>query len=261
MPTTGHPDRASIAERLHAAGCVYAEEEADLLLATADTRAALATMVERRLAGLPLEQVLGWAEFCGLRVPVDAGVFVPRRRTELLVRWAVALAGPRPTVVDLCCGSGAVALAVAASTPPGRLAAVDIDPVAVRCAARNLAALGAEVYRGDLFAPLPAAWRGAIDLLLANVPYVPTRAVALLPPEARLHEPSVALDGGPDGLDVLRRVAAGAGKWLATGGHLLVEVSVDQAEPAAEVFRRAGLTPEVRHAAELDATVLTGRAG
>ena len=99
--------------------------------------------------------------------------------------------------------------------------AADIDPAAVRCARRNLGPAGGQVYQGDLYGPLPAGLRGRVDILLANVPYVPTSDVALLPPEAREHEARVALDGGPDGLDVLRRVAAGAPAWLAPGGHLL----------------------------------------
>ena len=89
------------------------------------------------------------------------------------------------------------------------LHAADIDPAAVRCARRNLAAAGGQVYQGDLYAPLPAGLRGRVDILLANVPYVPTGEVALLPPEARDHEARVALDGGADGLEVLRRVAGG----------------------------------------------------
>ena len=168
-------------------------------------------MVDRRVAGLPLEHVLGWAEFCGLRVAVDPGRLrappphrVPRRRRPL------ALAPPRPVVVDLCCGSGAVGAALAAALGPVELHAADIDPAAVRCARRNVAAAGGQVYQGDLYDPLPADLRGRVDVLAANVPYVPTDEVGLLPPEARDHEPLVALDGGADGLDVLRRVAAEA---------------------------------------------------
>src|SRR5262245_20885961 len=106
---------SAIVTRLRAAGCVFAEDEARLLIATARTPDDLAAMVDRRVAGLPLEHVLGWAEFCGLRIAVDPGVFVPRRRTEFLVRRAVALSGPRAVVVALCCGSGAVAASLAAS--------------------------------------------------------------------------------------------------------------------------------------------------
>ena len=109
------------------------------------------------------------------------------------------------------------------------LHAADLDPAAVRCARRNVAAAGGRVYQGDLYAPLPKQLRGRVDVLVANAPYVPADAVALMPPEARLYEARVALDGGVDGLDVLRRVAAGAAEWLAPGGRLLVETSEAQA--------------------------------
>ncbi|WP_344122699.1 putative protein N(5)-glutamine methyltransferase, partial [Planosporangium flavigriseum] len=237
--------RTAIVRRLRAAGCVFAEDEAHLLIDSAKTPAALLAMVERRVAGLPLEHVLGWADFCGLRVIVEPGVFVPRRRTELLVRRAAALAGPGSTIVDLGCGSGAVGVAVAALVDDVALYAVDIEPAAVRCARRNLATFGGRVYAGDLYAPLPIRLRGGVDVLVANVPYVPTKAVDLLPPEARIHEPLVALDGGPDGLDVLRRVAAAARDWLAPGRHLLLEIGADQADAAADALATAGLSPAV----------------
>ena len=214
-------------------------------------------MVDQRAAGLPLEYVLGWAEFCGLRIAVDRGVFVPRRRTEFLVRQAAALARPRAVVVDLCCGSGAVGAALMAALDRVELYAVDVDPAAVRCARRNVAA-GAQVYEGDLDEPLPATLRGRVDVLVANAPYVPTEALGLLPPEARGHEPRVALDGGADGLDVLRRVAAVAPLWLAPGGHLLVETSQRQAPRTVETFARNGLIPQAASSQELNATVVIG---
>jgi release factor glutamine methyltransferase len=257
-------DRPAIVTRLRAAGCVFAEDEAQLLISAAQTPADLAAMVDRRAAGLPLEHVLGWAEFCGLRIAVDPGGFVPRRRTEFLVGQATALAGQatalaRPVViVDLCCGSGAVGIALAAALDPVELHAADVDPVAVTCACQNVAAVGGQVYHGDLYEPLPAALRGRVGLLTANVPYIPTEAIGLLPAEARLHEPRVALDGGPDGLDVLRRVATAAPQWLASGGHLLVETSERQAAQAAEIFAGCGLVPRVASSDELSATVVIG---
>jgi release factor glutamine methyltransferase len=255
---TPAPSRTTIVNRLRAAGCVFAEDEAQVLVESADTPAELMAMVERRVAGLPLEHVVGWADFCGLRIAVDPGVFVPRRRTELLVRQAAALAVPGATVVDLACGSGAVGVAVAALVGGLVLYAVDIEPAAVRCARRNLAPLGGHVYAGDLFDPLPVRLRGHVDVLLANVPYVPTQAVALLPREARMHEPPVALDGGVDGLDVVRRVAAGAGDWLAPGGYLLTETGTDQAGAALDALARAGLTPMAVSGEELHTTVVIG---
>jgi release factor glutamine methyltransferase len=229
-----------------------------LLIAAAAESADLAAMVERRVAGLPLEYVIGWAEFCGLRISVDPGVFVPRHRTEFLVGQAVALTRPDAVVLDLCCGSGAIGAALASAVPGIQLHAADIDPAAVRCARRNLAGIGGCVYAGDLFDALPADLRGRVDVLVANVPYVPTDEIGLLPREARLYEPEAALDGGSDGLDLLRRVAAGASIWLVPGGHLLVETSDQQAPRAAEIFAGGGLSPEVTSLDELDVTVVIG---
>jgi release factor glutamine methyltransferase len=251
------PSTSALVTRLRAAGCVFAEDEAQLLVSAASSSQELAAMADRRAAGLPLEHVLGWAEFCGLRVSVDEGVFVPRRRTEFLARQALSVARPAAVVLDLCCGSGAVGAALAAALGSDlELHAADIESAAVRCARRNLAAAGGQVYEGDLYEPLPAALRGRVDVLVANVPYVPAEQVALLPPEARAHEPQVALNGGEDGLDVLRRVAAGAPRWLAPGGCLLMETSERQSGQAVEVVAGCGLRPRVAVCDELSATVI-----
>ncbi|MET9873042.1 putative protein N(5)-glutamine methyltransferase [Actinacidiphila glaucinigra] len=257
---------APVVAVLRAAGCVFAEDEARLLVFAARTPGELAAMVERRVAGLPLEHVLGWAEFCGLRIAVGPGVFVPRRRTEFLAREAAALGHalgrPGAVVVDLCCGSGAVGAFLAATLDRPLLHAADIDPSAVACARRNLAAADGDVHvhEGDLFDPLPEGLRGRVDVLVANVPYVPSGAVALLPPEARDHEPRVALDGGADGLDVLRRVAAAAPAWLAPGGRLLFETGEEQAPAAVAAVARAGLEARVAVSEELYATVVIASA-
>jgi release factor glutamine methyltransferase len=214
-------------------------------------------MVSRRVAGEPLEQVLGWAEFCGLRIIVAPGVFVPRRRTEFLVRQAAALASPGAVIVDLCCGAGAIGAALAAGVERAEVHAADVDPAAVRCARQNLPA--SRVYSGDLYEPLPAALRGRVQVLTANVPYVPTPEIGYLPPEAREHEPPAALDGGPDGLDVLRRVAAGAPGWLAPGGHLLIETSERQATVAQAAFAACGLGTRIAGSADLGVAVVIGR--
>jgi release factor glutamine methyltransferase len=250
--------RSAVVARLRAAGCVFAEDEAQLLLDAAGSPPALAAMLEQRVAGLPLERILGWAQFCGLRIAVDPGVFVPRRRTEFLVRQAAALARPGALVLDLCCGSGAVGVALAA-VGQVELHAADLDPAAVRCASRNVRAAGGQVYQGDLYQPLPAALLGRVDVLVANAPYVPTDAIELMPPEARLYEPRVALDGGADGLNLQRRVCAGALRWLSPDGHLLIETSVRQAPLTVASFTATGLTARVEHCQELDATVVIGR--
>ncbi len=271
-PATTGPE-ADVAARLRAAGCVFAEEEAGLLVAAAGSAVELADLLRRRLAGVPLEHLLGWAEFCGLRVRVADGVFVPRRRTELLVREArgivrdeVAadpadprplrhgLSGSRPVVVDLCCGSGAVGAAIAAALPEAEVYAADVDATAVACARLNLPA--DRVFLGDLYAALPGTLRGRVDLLAVNAPYVPSDALATMPAEARDHEPRPALDGGPDGLDVHRRVAAGASGWLAPGGSLLLETSARQAAGTVSACAAGGLTPRVVRDDALEATVV-----
>lgn len=253
-----------VVARLRAAGCVFAEEEARLLQGAAADPDELDAMVRRRVEGEPLEHVVGWAEFCGLRILLEPGVFVPRPRTELMARCAADLidgradpVAPPPVVVDLCCGSGAVAAAVLAAAPRAVVHAADVDPAAVRCARRNLP--GRQVHEGDLFDALPPRLRGRIDVLAANVPYVPTGQIGFLPAEAREHEPRVALDGGPDGLALLRRVAAGAVTWLRPGGRLLVEVSARQVADARSELAAAGLEPELVEDDELDARVLLGR--
>lgn len=229
---------------------MFAEDEARLLGEAARDDAHLGALVQRRVGGEPLEQVLGWAQFCGLRIAVEPGVFVPRRRTEFLVAQAIAL---RPRVlVDLCCGTGAIAAAVAAALGI-EVHAVDVDPAAVRCARRNLAG---SVYEGDLFDALPPTLAGRVDVLVANAPYVPSDSIALMPREARLYEPPVALDGGPEGVDVQRRIIAGAVHWLAPHGHLLVETSPNQAAAGVQACAVSGLSAEVVRSEEYDSTVL-----
>jgi release factor glutamine methyltransferase len=257
---------AAIAEQLRAAGCVFAEDEAKVLLGEAASAGALARMVDQRVAGTPLEQVVGAVNFCGHRIRLEPGVFVPRRRTESLARRAAVLVreaaadgtrhGRVPVVVDLCCGSGAVAVVLSASSRPIRLYAADIDPRAVRCARRNLRGSGARVRCGDLYEPLPAAVRGAVTILTANAPYVPTSEIELMPPEARLHEPRIALDGGTDGLDLHRRIVAGAAEWLAPGGHLLVEISARQAPALTDELIRYGLRHRMIRSARDGTTVV-----
>ena len=288
-PTSSDPALSAdaITGRLSAAGCVFAEEEARLLIESASSPDALRAMVRERVAGVPLEHVVGWAEFCGLRIAIDPGVFVPRRRSELLARRAAelcrpggttprnpprgrpgrttprnpprGLAGRASVVIDLACGSGAIGAAIATLAADVELHAADIDPAAVACARRNLAPVGGQVYAGDLYEPLPRRLRGRVSVIAANVPYVPTEAVTLMPPEARAYEPLVALDGGPDGLDVLRRAAVGAAAWLMPGGHLLIETASGQAEIAAAAFAAAGLGATVARDEELGATVVIGR--
>ncbi|QOD42617.1 putative protein N(5)-glutamine methyltransferase [Clavibacter zhangzhiyongii] len=263
---SGEAGLDGLVRRLRAAGCVFAEEEAALLVAEAADRqpahagrdvtraraAVLEAMTAARVAGEPLETVLGWAQFAGRRILVDPGVFVPRRRTERLARAAVQAASAvvHPVVVDLCCGSGAIGAVLADDVPGAVVHAADVDPVAVACAARNLAPRGVAVHRGDLLDALPDELRGRIDVLVANVPYVPHAGLDLMPPEARLHEPAATRDGGDDGLDVLRRVARDGGSWLAPAGVVLLEVADAQVPAARQALAAAGLEARVDPRAE-----------
>lgn len=251
---------------LRGAGCVFAEDEAALLIeAAAGDPARLDDLVGQRVAGTPLEYLLGWVEFRGLRVGVRPGVFVPRQRTAFLVEQAVlgvADGSEQVCVVDLCCGCGALGLSatgeLAARGHSVELVAADIDPVAVECARANLAPVSAPVFTGDLFDALPADLRGRVDVLLANTPYVPSSRVADLPPEAREHEPLVALDGGADGLDVFRRVVAGAARWLGPGGSVLIEIGNGQIDAADAALVAHGLVPRIEQSEQYYATVAIG---
>jgi release factor glutamine methyltransferase len=255
-PVTSHGYQAMVAA-LRAAGCVFAEDEASLLLGESLSPADLQGALSRRIAGEPLEQVLGWVSFRGLRIHLDPGVFVPRRRTEFLAATAIGLVAgvPRPVVLDLCCGSGAVGAAVLAHIPDAQLHAVDIDPNAVACAIRNV---GPRAWTGDLFDPLPSTLRETVHVVVANVPYVPSAALSRLPSEARDYEPRVALDGGADGLDVARRVVAQVAHWLRPGGSLLIETSDEQATAMAGLFESGGLRARIEQCDEVGATIVVG---
>ncbi len=227
---------------------MFAEDEARILRERASDATGLARLVRLRVDGMPLEHVVGWAAFCGRRILVEPGVFVPRPRSEHLVRAVLGRHAARrppvtaPVVVDLCCGSGAIAAVIAAEIPAARVHVTDIDPVAVRVARRNLPA-DAWVGCGDLFDPLPDHLAGRVDILVANVPYVPSEELATLPRDAREAEPRVAFDGGDDGLDIARRVLNGAVRWLRPGGLAAMEVAETQAEAMTTAIELAGLVP------------------
>ena len=261
---------------LRAVGCVFAEDEARLLIEAAPPGPERDRLVARRLAGIPLEHVLGWVEFAGLRIEVDDGVFVPRQRSVLLARLAGdalaaaagrAVDGPSPAsdgpavVVDLCCGSGALGVAVVSSCEtPVELHAADLDPAAVACARRNLAPLGGVAYVGDLDEPIPARLAGRVTVLVVNAPYVPSHAVGLMPREAREHEAVMALDGGDDGLDLLRRVLRVAPRWLSPGGTVIVELGEGQVDALLDEARAVGLDAQVVRDDDLGATALVATA-
>jgi release factor glutamine methyltransferase len=265
LPRTHAVDPDTVAF-LRAAGCVYAEEEARILTEAAHSPAELKSLLDRRATGEPLEYIVGWAEFCGLKLPVCTGVFVPRRRSEFLVECAArviraALAhtsdGPRRVkVLDMCCGSGAIGLAVAIRACDVELLAADESHLAIECARKNLAQVDGRVYQGDLFAPIPRIELHGLDLIVANAPYVPTDEIRRLPAEARLYEPIATLDGGPDGTSVQRRILASAADWLRTPGFVLIETGRDMSAQTALIAEDNGFAVEIRESSELDTAVV-----
>ncbi|HET7488490.1 MAG TPA: hypothetical protein VFJ85_11220 [Acidimicrobiales bacterium] len=229
--------REWLVARLAAAGWVAAEEEADELAAGAPDEATLEAWAGRREAGEPLAWIVGGLWFCGVWVRVDAGVYVPRLQSEELARRAAALLPAGGLAVDLCTGSGAVAAALSAAVPSATVVGVDLDRRAAACARAN----GVRAVAGDLDGPLRPGPRA--DVVTAVAPYVPTGALRLLPADVRRHEPRSALDGGADGLDVVRRVVAAAGRLLRPGGWLLVEVGGEQDADLDPSLAAAGLGP------------------
>ena len=246
---------AEIVGRLRVAGCVFAEDEAALLIQEAASPEHLEQLVRQRVSGLPLEHVLGWVEFCGDRYRIGPGVFVPRPRSAALVREAVLVAAPSAVILDLCCGRGAVGVAVSRRVSGSRLYAADLDARATQWARINVAEWGGDVFDGDLFDALPHHLAGGIDLITVVAPYVPTDEIALLPHEARDFEPALALDGGVDGLEVLLRVVDAAPKWLSPGGHLVTEIAEHQVPTIVHRATTLGLGVRV-HSDDDGATVL-----
>jgi release factor glutamine methyltransferase len=186
----------------------------------------LEQLVERRLTGEPLAWIIGHSPFDGLDVRVHPGVYVPRWQSTELVHRAVARLPERGTAIDLCTGSGALAMAMQRARPKARIVGTDIDDRAVTCAQAN----GVVTYQGDLFDPLPTSFEGTVDVVVAVVPYVPTAALDFLPRDTLAFESASLYDGGPDGAHYLRRVAAEAPRFLRPGAALLLEVGADQPE-------------------------------
>jgi release factor glutamine methyltransferase len=214
-------------------GCVAPKDEADLLLeASAAGRGPIDGLVSRRVRGEPLAWITGWVAFCGLRIRVDPGVFVPRPHTEALARRAVELLLDAGRAVDLCTGSGAVAAVMRAARARADILATDVDANAVMCARRN----GVRALLGDLDEPLPSRLDGTVDVVTAVVPYVPSEELHLLPRDVVAHEPRIALDGGPGGTAVLFRAADSAARLLAPGGTVLLEIGGAQARHVVSTF-------------------------
>jgi release factor glutamine methyltransferase len=205
-----------------------------------------ARAVSRRARREPLQRILGWEEFRGVRVRLTDSVLVPRPETETLVEWALALLpapGPRRLLaIDVGTGSGCIACALASERADLDVVAVDVSPAAAAVARENVRALDlagrVRVVAADLFAGLRDI---RADLIVSNPPYLPSALMPELPPEVRIHEPRLALDGGSDGLAVIRRIATGARPYLRPSGALVVETAGgDQASAAAALLRGAG---------------------
>lgn len=229
--------RDALAARLSAAGFIAAEEEADELLAcAAGDPALLYSLVARRFTGEPLAWIIGHTWFCGVQLRVDPGVYVPRWQSEALARRAVERLPANGVAIDLCTGSGAIARILTRYRPDARVLASDLDERSVNCAAAN----GVEVYRGDLFAPLPHMLAGRVDVVVGVVPYVPTPALPLLQRDTFAFETPLAYDGGHDGTDILRRILRDSPRFLRPGGALLLELGGDQADALGDDLARLG---------------------
>lgn len=253
------------AERLAAAGVESAEHDAAELLAhvLGTTRSGLAlvedvgeeaqgrfdTLVAQRAARTPLQHLTGSAAFRYVDLAVGPGVFVPRPETELLAGWAVeqaaAVAGRPPVVVDLCTGSGAIALSVATEVPAAEVHAVELDRDAFAWASRNLAGSGVDLREGDMAEAFPDL-DGTVDVVVCNPPYIPLTEYAGVAPEARDHDPDLALWSGQDGLDAVRVLERVATRLLRPGGQVGCEHADLQGESAPGVFAATGRWVDVR---------------
>jgi release factor glutamine methyltransferase len=204
-------------------------------------------LIERRAAREPLQHLTGEAWFRHVRLEVGPGVFTPRPETELLAGWAVEEAARReaPVVVDLCTGSGAIAKAVADEVPHAGVHAVELDEPAYRWAERNLADTGVDLRMGDAFAAFDDL-AGTVDVVVCNPPYVPLEAWESVAPEARDHDPHLALFSGADGLDAIRVLARRAAVLLRPGGVVGVEHADVQGEAVPAIFSAVGRWTEVR---------------
>lgn len=234
MPTP--LDLASVAGALVTAGCVAADEEAEELVQAAHSKDQLEAMLARRLTGEPLAWITGKASFCGLEVAVEPGVYVPRWQSEPLAQRAAHLLPPTGTAVDLCTGSGAIALVMQSTRPDARVVSTEIDPLAAHCARAN----GLVVYQGDLDESLPGQLGGTVDVLVGVLPYVPTNALAYLPRDVQRFEPRSALDGGVGGTELIATVVRRSPRWVRTGGWLLVEIGGDQVPEVTTMLAASG---------------------
>lgn len=235
----GRATTRAVVDRLTAAGCVTAAEETDELIAAAPDDELLERWIRRREQGEPLPWIIGTTRFCGRTLRIERGVYVPRSQSEELARRAVALLPENGgAAVDLCTGSGAIAAHLVAERPAATIVGIDIDERATRCARRN----GVPALIGDLGAPLRAE---VFDVVTAVAPYVPTGQLRLLPADVQRHEPRLALDGGGDGLDLIRRIVGAAAHLLRPGGWLLIELGGEQDRALRPTLAASGFDPVI----------------
>jgi release factor glutamine methyltransferase len=277
-----------VTARLAAAGVPSAAVDARLLVehvvevfgaAAGCGGSVLDGLVDRRADRVPLQQVLGRTWFRTLELSCAPGVFVPRPETEVVAGAAIvaaAAAGPTPRVVEPCCGSGAIVCALVAEVPGVEVVATDLDPAAVALTRHNLdrtlageadpgapaAGASATVHLGDLLAPVDPSWRGTVDVLVSNPPYLPAADRVTWDPEVQ-HDPEAALVGGPDGHEVVDRLLELAGSWLRPGGTVVVEIDDRRGDDALAAARAAGLVDAslVRDLTGRDRAVTARRAG
>jgi release factor glutamine methyltransferase len=213
------------------------EHERVRLEAVAGPDAPIEDLIARRLGGEPLQYIEGTAAFGPLDISVDERVLIPRPETEGIFELATRMVRRPEVIVDLCTGSGALALALKSRFPSAAVFATDISPDAIDVATDNRYRTGLQVYlaEGDLFDPLPTAILGSVDLIVANPPYVAEVDFARLPADVQ-REPKVALVAGPTGLEVIQRIGASAAAWLRPGGVVICEIGERQGVSATSSF-------------------------
>ena len=201
------------------------------------------SMIDRRSARVPLQQILGSQEFMGLTFRVTPDVLIPRQDTETLVEQVLQeQKDPDIRLLDLCTGSGCIAISLAVKGGYESVTATDLSEEALKVAERNAKTHQKKIIfrQGDLFSALPRTEAGTFDIITSNPPYIPTAVIATLEPEVREHEPMMALDGTEDGLRFYRQIAQEAGTWLKPGGAIYLEIGYDQGEAVSGLLREAG---------------------
>jgi release factor glutamine methyltransferase len=200
-------------------------------------------MIAKRASRIPLQQILGSQEFMGLEFYVNEHVLIPRQDTETLVELVLQeQQGREKKLLDLCTGSGCIAISLAVKGGYESVTATDLSEEALKVAERNAKTHQKKIIfrQGDLFSALPQTEAGTFDIITSNPPYIPTAVIATLEPEVREHEPMMALDGTEDGLRFYRQIAQEAGTWLKPGGAIYLEIGYDQGEAVSGLLREAG---------------------